>query len=102
MAWKLSSVLRERSGSGSPDGYIVSFWCPGCRCAHSAHVEKPDALGAKHTLSGSLDAPTLAPAVVSPGCAVTVDNGELTYSGDSAHSFAGATIPMLAWPAEYD
>jgi hypothetical protein len=85
--------------------------CPGCKSTHIVPVAPPWETEHRWTYSGSVDAPTLNPSVKhnwgSPGSASAADGaqqrichyfiteGRIEFCGDSTHSLAGQTLPLV-------
>ena len=77
------------------------WWCPACDLAHSfADGEKG------WTFNGDLERPTVQPSILTwsngrdnaQGCHVFITDGMIQYLGDSFHTLAGQTVPMVALP----
>jgi hypothetical protein len=105
----LSSRLR------SVEGGLVSFWCPGCDCAHAVGVGEGD--GARWGYNGNPDAPTFTPSVLvtyngsdagqdrgdgksapSAVCHSFVTDGRIQFLGDCTHALAGQTVDLPDFP----
>jgi hypothetical protein len=111
-------IRRWRDPATGREG--ITFWCPGCRGAHSVGVTGP---GPCWSFNGDYDRPVLSPSVrvYTPagrdpdtgeawpeqtlchshvGCN-GAQPGEIIYLGDSAaHQLRGAH-PLEPWPASY-
>lgn len=75
----------------------VQFWCPGCENAHY--------FDDRWTRTGTDDAPTFAPSLLTRGadskngtCHLFLTAGQLSFLADSTHSLAGKSVPLPDWP----
>lgn len=121
---KLSSILR-----GGQDGRL-SFFCPGCKDSHTIRVGAPER--PNWSWNGNAEAPTFSPSIlVTSGhfvrghegdcwctynrdhpeepsrfscgiCHSFVTDGKIQFLGDCTHALAGQTVPLPAWPENYD
>lgn len=81
-------------------GGIYWWKCPGCRGSHFVPANgRPLPNGAKWTVSGSLDCPTVRPSVNVKGtdfvCHSVVAEGKIQYEADCTHAMAGLTVDMI-------
>lgn len=82
-------------------------------CQWHEFPKNPLSNGARWSFDGNCECPTFSPSmnqgVNQPGpfynpdapssrCHFIVTNGQIHYCGDCSHSFAGQTLPLLAWP----
>jgi len=84
---------------------VLAFHCPGCECMHGLHINKPNYdNGAQWTWNGNYDKPTFNPSVHvwyerggvrTTSCHCWVRDGMIEFLGDSSHSLAGTTVPMV-------
>src|SRR5689334_4923701 len=92
------------------EGNYVSFWCPGCECAHTIpFINAPPPAPTTPVLwcyDGNHHSPTISPSLrvmgrdgKSTACHVVITAGVLNYCADSAHALAGKSVPMVAWDA---
>lgn len=111
-------IRRWRDPATGREG--ITFWCPGCRCAHSVGVDGP---APNWTFNGDYDHPVLTPSirVYTPAhrdpddgqqvpertdchCYVGSNGaqpGEIIFLADSyAHQLRGVH-PLEPWPANY-
>lgn len=81
------SLLKNESNG------TITFYCPGCEHIH--------AINKTWTISGSKDAPTVSPSVLTRGgskdstCHLFIRNGMIEYLNDSVHELAGKIVPMV-------
>lgn len=82
---------------------ILLFFCPGCDEIHRVRIAGD---GPKWTWNGSLESPTLSPAIYHHmddkyrRCQCEIIDGEIRYTMDSMHCLAGQTLRLRAWPEE--
>jgi len=94
---KLSNILHS-----STDGFIT-FWCPGCACAHGVSVQPTVSNG--WTWNGDVEKPTFSPSVLALGekrCHSFIQDGKFQFLGDCEHNLKGQTVAIPAWPFEED
>lgn len=93
---RLSPVLAEAADSWcAKHGRTLLFWCPGCKCLHTAEIEKRNPFGGLWTWDGNVDKPTLTPSMNLPGrCHFYLREGQMVYLPDSTHALAGQTVPL--------
>mgnify|MGYP000200443902 CR=1 FL=1 len=85
-------VRRRLIEKGKDDVWRWLFWCPGCE-EHHAFEE------GRWTKSGTDDAPTFSPSLVSaPGtprnCHLFVRAGKIQFLGDCWHGLKGQTVDL--------
>lgn len=111
-------IRRWRDDRNGQEG--ITFWCPGCKSAHSVAVQGGEP-GRGWTFNGDYDKPVLSPSVRVYAPAHTFEGkhyaevtlchsfvgcngaqpGEIVYLDDSsAHQLRGAH-PLEPWPASY-
>ncbi len=102
---QVSAVLRQWTG-----GY--TWWCPGCKHAHSINVGGTE--GPQWTFDGNLECPSFTPSVrhfvpaQAPDpewwpqgkpeetvCHYFITAGQIVYCGDCQHELNGQTVPMV-------
>lgn len=76
-------------------------WCPGCKCIHYFYTSAYPYSTDKVNFNGDL----LLPSVTTPirqmldaetiKCHYLINNGQITYCGDSQHDFANKTVPLI-------
>lgn len=105
------------------EGGRVSYWCPGCDCAHALMVERPEGVaGPCWDWNEDCDLPSFSPSVlvryehwVPPVtddnladwqrepweqtkqvdiCHAFVTNGHIQFLGDCTHALVGQTVPL--------
>lgn len=99
---KLKPVQQRSLPEGNDDPAFV-FWCPACSCGHAVWTDRPCRTGASWTVKGTPENPTVEPSLRIQGgqhgrnytCHLNVTDGMLVYDGDSTHSYAGQTVPMI-------
>lgn len=83
----------------SPGRYV--FYCPGCQDTHVINTD-PKRQWPCHTLTGTLDNPTIRASVLSigdkrsnkPHCHSFITNGKIEFLLDCTHHLAGQTVPL--------
>lgn len=99
---KLRSVAFNTEGTKTG----VSFWCPGCKSAHSICTAGGSP---SWTWDGNVDAPTFSPSInvrynFKPEdggpdiCHSFVRGGMIEFLGDCTHALVGQTVPLPDWP----
>jgi len=121
MIGQISRFLRSTGG-----GY--SHWCPGCEHMHIILTSEPQESGARWSFNGNVEKPTFTPSVLirsghyangdnmtcwctyerrfgKPApfectiCHYNLDNGVLTFHGDSTHKLRAASqVPLPELP----
>lgn len=99
-----SYLLRSIGGGG------LSFWCPGCKEAHT--IWHGEGKGPRWTWNGNVDKPTFTPSVlvthpaapweqhkVHHICHTFVTDGRIQFLSDCTHELAGQTVDMQPMPA---
>lgn len=115
---RLSRVLMGADPAWEATHSRTVIWhCPGCGHDHQVPVGDPKAPG-KWYWDGKVDAPTIKPSVrhqtqamangvpievngkpkMDTWCHYNITNGQITFHGDSQHSLAGKTVPMVDYP----
>ena len=89
-------------------GSGFSFYCPGCKCAHTLPVA--GGYTERWGFNGDTVKPTFTPSVLvfheKDGQRVTechsfVTDGRIQFLNDSAHELAGQTVDLPLWPENY-
>jgi hypothetical protein len=105
-------VVRTTSRYGDredgPKWRTAWMWCPGCDHAKAIPVPAEDGAlpptGAHWSWDGNLEAPTFSPSILQhasgrmPLCHSFIRAGQWQFLGDSTHSLAGQTVPMVPLP----
>jgi len=102
---RLSSILRQS------DGPRLHWWCPGCGQPHCVQVG--DGPGPRWGWNKDVDHPTFTPSVavtwtdpdtkrVEEVCHSFVKKGAMQFLGDCTHELAGQTVPIPAWPSDWE
>lgn len=108
----LSPILRDAEGGG------ISFWCPGCDCAHMIFVDTDPGPRPRWGYNGDPVKPTFTPSILvtyngpdagqvdedgrraPPAvCHSFVTDGRIQFLGDCTHALAGQTVDLPEWPA---
>jgi hypothetical protein len=87
----------------------IAIWCPGCERADGQgglHMLPVTGDGSKHpvwTWNGDLENVTLEPSILTHQadafvCHSFLRDGQWQFLGDSTHSLAGQTVPMVPLP----
>ncbi len=122
----LSPILRN--AKDAEGNSYLTFWCPGCKCAHQVAVNRTDNTGWKW--NGNAVKPTWTPSLLvrcghyapgheGPGCwciwnkehpeeAIEgwtcqichsfTTDGQIQFLGDCTHELANKTVPIPEWP----
>jgi hypothetical protein len=110
---RLGSKLQHSEYGGV---HSVSWFCPGCDCAHAIRVATPGAPHPVWSVRGTPEAPIFSPSVLvyfdAAGGRVTECHcfvggsqgqcpGSIEFLADCPHALAGKTVPLPEWPAHY-
>ena len=115
----LVKFTEDRSRFRLPNVHSLGFYCPGCKCHHSFHVEPwkqlikivvgngwmdcaEGAPGPVWHYNGNPDKPTFTPSLLykwedktgKKRCHLYVTNGKIQFLADSTHKLAGQTVEM--------
>lgn len=104
------AMLRGEIRHSSSDlvGKALWVWCPGCDAAHRMMVERGPAYDGQPVWdwNGNLESPGVEPSILctysGPGgeltCHSFLRNGVWEFLGDSTHSLAGQSTPVVPLP----
>lgn len=82
---------------------VFAHWCPACMCAHVLEINSLQEDDRRLGFDGDLQEPTFEPYISQVDangriCKYLIRAGEVTFSADSTHEFAGKTIALPHFP----
>ena len=105
----MSPVVRSTPIKGT-DTIRHEVWCPGCEGRHAWQTaDGPHPKGPTWDYDGNPERPTVSPSLLvmygglsgDRRCHSFIQNGQWQFLGDSTHTLAGQTVPMVQieeWP----
>jgi len=78
------------------ESFVLSFYCPGCKCGHPFSVPR-------WSWDGNMEKPTFSPSLVcwpddpSSRCHCFVRNGKIEFLSDCHHELRGMTVDIPDW-----